>query len=884
MNWRRFLHRDAADAEQHGELEFHVDLTAEEYVERGMDPAAARAAARRKLGNATLIREEVYRMNTLTVAESALRDVRHALRMIRTKPGFSIAALLSLALGIGANTAIFSVVNGVLIRPLSYPEPDALVGVFNSAVLQGQVIDNMSLSPGMYGAFKTGAQTFKEFGVWTAGAATVTGTGDPEQIATVTMTQGVLPALGVAPYSGRWFSREDDTRGSQETVILCHGYWQRKFGGDRQVIGRTVLIDFVPREVIGIMPESFRFVNLAPDVLLPQRFPSSQLRPDVFNHSGIARLKPGVSLDMANQDVARVLKSWGDTDRVRRWVEQLRITPDLRPLKQDVVGDVSTVLGVLMGSLALVLLLVCANVANLVLVRAQARRQEFAVRAALGAGWGRIARELLVESITLGVLGGTLGLVLAYGGLRLLVALAPAMLPRLGETSIDATSLAFALACSLGSSLLFGLIAVLKCGRPGEMQSTRGATQGTEQLRAQQALVVTQVALALVLLVASGLMIRSFLALHTVRPGFTQPGWIQTVRISIPEAQTPDPERVSRMQADIVVRLATIPGVAAAAFATALPMELEFRNGIVVAVEGKTPVDQIPPNRTTKYVSPGLFASLGTRLIAGRDFTWNDVFNQRRVAVVSENMARENWGEPGNALARRIRIGRDGPWTEVVGVAENVYDDGVHRQAPPTVYLRAGVEAPARAEGTATVRRGITLAIRSTRAGTEDFVREITAAIHGVNPSLPLARVQTLNVVYKRSMARTSFALVLLGTAGAMALTLAIIGVYAVLAYAVAQRRKEVSIRVALGAQPGMVRMLFVRQGLRLTLAGGAIGLAAAAGLSSWISSLLYGITPLDPSTYAVSAAILLAAALAASYIPARGAALADPMETLRSD
>lgn len=885
MNWRRFLHRDAADTEQREELEFYVELTAEQYVERGMDPATARAAARRKLGNATLIREEVYRMNTFTLVEGALRDVRHALRMIRTKPGFSIAALLSLALGIGANTAIFSVVNGVLIRPLPYPEPERLVGVLNSAVLQGEVINNMHLSPGMYASYKAGAQTFQEFGVWTAGAATVTGIGDPEQIATVTITQGVLPALGVRPYQGHWFSNEDDTQGTQETVILSHGYWQRKFGGDRQVLSRTVLIDFMPRQVIGVMPQNFRFLNLTPDVLLPQRFPNSQLRPDVFQHSGIARLKPGVTLTQANQDMARVLKIWGDTDhRVRQMVEEVRIKPDLRPLKQDIVGDVSTVLGVLMGALGLVLLLVCANVANLVLVRTQARRQEFAIRAALGAGWGRIARELLVESLTLGFLGGALGLVLAYGGLRLLVTQGPANLPRLGEISIDSTTLAFALACSLGSSILFGLISVLKCGPPSQMQSTRGATQGKEQLRAQYALVVTQVALALVLLVASGLMIRSFLALRTVTPGFTQPERIQTVRISIPGAQTSEPERVAQMQADIVDRLAGIPGVAAVAFANGLPMEPENRNGMVVAVEGKTPVDQIPPNRLTRHASPGLFAALGTRLIAGRDFTWNDVFSQRRVAVVSENMARENWGEPRNAPGKRIRIGRDGPWTEVVGVVENVYHDGVHREAPATVYVRAGVEAPTRPGGTAAVRRSVTVAIRSNRAGTEGFLREIKEAIHAVHPNLPLAKVRTLNDVYKLSMARTSFAVVLLGIAGAMALTLAIIGVYGVLAYAVAQRRREVGIRVALGAEPGMVKMLFVRQGLILTCVGGAIGLASAAGLSRWVSSLLFGIRPLDPFTYAVSGAIILAAAMLASYVPARGAASVDPMETLRSD
>jgi putative ABC transport system permease protein len=818
----------------------------------------------------------------LTFVEGALRDVQHAMRMIRTKPGFSVPALLSLALGIGANIAIFSVVNGVLIRPLPYPEPEALVGVFNSAVFHGEAMNDMPLSLNMYVAYEKSAQTFREFGVWTAGASTVTGIGDPEQIATMTMTPGVLAALGVRPYLGRWFSNIDGIPGAQETAILSYGYWQRKFGGDGHIIGRLVLIDFVPHQVIGVMPRTLQFLSLAPDVLLPQALPNGQIRGDEFNHSGIARLKPGVTLTQANRDMARVLGIWGDTDGVRKMVEELRFKPDLRPLKQDVVGETGAVLVILMGALTLVLLLVCANIANLVQVRAQARRQEFTIRAALGAGWGRIARQLLVESLTLGILGGAMGLGLAYAGLRLLVTGGSATIPRLNEISIDSTSLMFALACSLGSSILFGLIALLKLGRNGKMQNARGATASTERLRTENVLVITQVALALVLLIAAGLMVRSFLALRAVTPGFTNPERIQTVRISIPRAQAPEPERVAQMQADILDRLAAIPGVTAASFANGLPMELEYHNGNVVAVEGKTPVDQIPPNRTTKHISPGFFAALGTRIVAGRDFTWNDVFSQRRVAVLSENMAREYWGEPRNALGKRIRIG--GPWIDVVGVAENVYDDGVQRQPPPTVYLRAGVEASAQPGGAAAIRRGVTLAVRSNRAGTEGFIREITAAIHAVNPDLPLAKVRTLNDVYRLSIARTSFALVLLGIAGAMALTLAIIGVYGVLAYAVAQRSREVSIRVALGAEPGMVKSLFVRRGMVLACAGGVIGLLSAAALSRWISSLLFGVTPLDPVTYGASGAIILAAAITASYIPARRAASVDPMETLRSD
>ncbi len=840
MNWRRFFHRDTADAEQREELEFYLDVTAEEYIARGMEPAAARAAARKKLGNATLIREEVYQMNTLTFLEGLLRDARHALRMIRLNPVFSTAAILSLALGIGANTAIFSVVNAVLIRPLPYPKPESLVGVFNSAVIQGETFKDMALGPGMYAALKEHSAAFQEFGVWLSGTATVTGIGDPEQIKTVTMTQGLLPTLGAQPFLGRRFSIEDDTPGTPETVMLSHSYWLRRFGGDARVLGRQVVIDFVPRQVIGVMPRTFRFLDLSPDVLLPERFAKANLPFEPFSYNGVARLKHGITIDLANKDAARVLNQI-IPENIRPFVEQARMKPNLRPLKRDVTGDISTALGVLMGALWLVFLLVCANVANLVLVRAQARTQEFAIRAALGAGWGRIARELLVESLTLGLVGGVCGMALAYGSVQILKAQGLTTIPRLAEVSIDATTLAFGLACSVAGGVLFGLIAVLKCGIPGKILNSRGTSMNVGQLRAQNVLVVAQVALALVLLVASGLLIRSFVALHGVHPGFTQPERIQTMRINIPETQVAEPERVARMQAEIIENVSRLPGVEAAAFADGLPMEVDYRNGMIMTVEDKFVPGQSPPNRDVKHISPGLFAAIGTRLLAGRDFKWEDLFKRRLVAIVSENMARENWGEPSAAIGKRLRTGvalGDDPWLEVIGVVENVHDYGANKPAPPMVYFRTGVHDPTRS-----IRRGLTLAIRSSRAGTESFLRELATAIHSVNPNLPLAQVRTLSDVYRRSMARTSFTLILLGIAGTMALALAIIGVYGVLAYAVGQRRREVSIRVALGAQPNQVKSLFVRRGILLACVGSLVGVAAAMGLSRWVSSLLFGVT-----------------------------------------
>ena len=823
-------------------------------------------------------------MNIPAFLEGLLRDLRHAFRMIRMNPGFGAAAILSLALGIGANTAIFSVVNAVLIRPLPYPEPESLVGVFNSSVIQGETFNDMGLGPGMYAGLKEHAQTFQEFGVWLPGTVTVTGIGDPEQIKTVRMTEGVLPTLGAQPFLGRRFSIDDDMPGTPETVILSHSYWMRRFGGDERVLGRTVVIDFVPRQMIGVMPRTFRFLDLSPDVLLPQRFAKANLPFEPFSYSGIARLKRGITIDLANQEATRVLKQIIPED-IRSFAEQARLKSNIRPLKRDITGDIGTVLGVVMGALGLVFLLVCANVANLVLVRAQARRQEFAIRAALGAGRWRIARELLVESLTLGLLGGAFGVALAYVAVRILKAQDLTTIPRLAEASIDAATLAFDLACSIAGSLLFGLIAVFKCGIPGNIIGARGASMSPDQLRAQNVLVVAQVALALVLLTASGLLIRTFLALRGVQPGFTHPERIQTIRLVIPETQAPEPERVARMQTDIVENVSRLPGVEAAAFADGMPMDADYHNGNLIAVEDRFVPGQPPPNRRVKAVSPRLFAAQGTRLLAGRDFTWEDLSNRRLVAIVSESMVRENWGEPNAALGKRLRPGALGDrWLEVVGVVEDVHDDGVHLPAPPIVYFRTGVNDPWVPNRPPSIRRGLTLAIRSGRANTESLLREVATAIHAVNPNLPLAQVRTLDDVYRRSMARTSFTLILLGVAGTMALALAVIGVYGVLAYAVGQRRREVGIRMALGAQPNQITGLFLRRGILLVGVGEVLGMAAAMGLSRWVSSILFGVTALDPATYAASALILSAAVLIASYFPARRALSVNPMESLRAD
>jgi len=800
---------------------------------------------------------------------------------------FTAVALITLALGIGANTAIFSVINGVLIKPLPYPQAQALVGIWHAAPGITAIQGDINCSPTMYFTYREESQTLQEAGLWSSGRASVTGLAEPEQVRSLYVTYGTLQALGVQPAAGHWFSQADDTPGTPDTVMLTYGYWQRRFGGEGSVIGRTLTVDSRPRAVIGVMPRNFRFLNVNADLILPQRFDHNKIFLGNFSYQGIARLKPGVTMRKANADVARMLGIW-----VKAWpappgfsrvlFENARFAPKLQPLKNEVVGDIGATLWVLMGTIGLVLLIACANVANLLLVRAESRQQELAIRAALGTGWGRIARELLLESTTLGLLGGAFGLALAYGALRLLVSMGPATLPRLNEIRIDPLVLAFTLAVSLVAGVLFGLIPVLKYAGPHLATALRGGrtmSHGRDRHRARNTLVVVQVGLALVLLVGSGLMIRTFQALRSVQPGFTHPEQVQMLRISIPDGQVQDPQRVMRMQNEMLDKLAAIPGVASAAFANSAPLEGNNANDLLYAEDKDYKEGQIPPIRRFRFISPDFLKATGTALIAGRDFTWTDLYEKRHVAMVSENMAREMWGEPRSALGKRVREGSKDPWREIVGVVHDVYDDGVQTKPPAFVYWPAMMDT---FWGEVYISRSGVFVIRTNRAATESFLAEARQAIWSVNANLPVFLVRTLKDVYDQSMARTSFTLVMLAIAGGMALVLGVVGIYGVVAYAVSQRTREIGIRVALGAQPAGIQRMFVRHGLLLAGTGAVLGLAAAAGVTRLMSSLLFGITALDPLTYAVVSAVLIGAAALASYLPARRATMVDPVDALR--
>jgi putative ABC transport system permease protein len=891
---KRLFSRRRMFEELSDEIRTHLEEKIEELVEGGMSRKEAEAAARREFGNLTLVEEhgrDVWRWLSI---ENLFADVRYGLRMLRRNPVFAAVGLLTIAIGSGANSAVFSVVNSVLLKPLNYPKAEELVSLHQTAPGAAGLADfenGLLLSPSMYFTYAEQNRTFQSLGVWDTGTASVTGLAEPEQVRTVEVSDGVLQAFGVPPVVGRWLTAADQIPRGRETVMLSYGYWQRRFGGDRQVLGRNLLVDSRPREIIGVMPQGFRSVDRDFDVIVPLAFERGKLILAGFAYHGIARLKPGVKIAEANRDVTRMLPMWMDSwsngpGSPPHIYETWRITPLIRPLKQEVIGNVGELLWVVMGTIGLVMLVASANVTNLMLVRVESRQQELAVRAALGAGWGQIVRGLLVESVMLGVLGGAFGVGLADGGVRFLVAIGPANLPRLGEISMDARTLGFTLLLSVFAGLLFGLIPALKYAGPGTSLVLRSAgrtlSASRERHRARNLLVIGQVAMALVLLVSAGLMIRTFEALRTVDPGFTDARQLQAMRISIPDLLIREAQRVTQTQNEILDKLSAIPGVKSAGLVSEMPMEGFDSGWDTIFVEGQTySKAELPPLRLYKFVSPGLFGAAGTRIIAGRDLTWAEVYGLRPVVMVSENLAREMWGTPASAIGKRLREDPGLPWREVIGVIQDVREKGVQEKAPEIVYWPPVVEN-LYGKGPAQAMRTVTFVVASERAGTESFLDEVRQAVWSVNSNLPLASVRTMEQVYGKSLARTSFTLVMLGIAGAMAVTLGIIGIYGVISFSVSQRKREIGIRLALGAQRRDVVHMVLSEGATMALLGVAMGIAAALGLTRLMGSLLFGVTAHDPLTFGLVAALLMLVALLACYVPARRAMKVDPIVALR--
>src|SRR5262245_49414578 len=607
---RRKLERELEE-----EIHSHLEMQIEDNLRQGMSPEDARRAARLRFGGVEQVKEAYRDKSRLGWIESLWQDLRYGVRMLLKKPSFSLIAIFTLALGIGANTAIFSVVDSVLLKPLPYPHPEELLAVRLTA--QGLGNKDLPISDSAYFIFREQSSAFKDIGLYNTGLVNVTGLGEPERAPTLRVTDGLLPILGVTPLLGRSFTRADDSPDSAETVILTYGYWNRKFGGDRSVIGRTIEVDGKPHTIIGVAPESFRFLdqtNLA--MFLPMKLDREGVFLGAYMYGGIARLKPGVTLQQANADVARMLpiefRSFSMPPGFSlKILEDLRLGTNLRPLKQQVVGDVGKVLWVLMGGVGLVLVIACANLANLLLVRAEGRRQELAIRAALGASRGRIAAQLFFESLILAICGGLFGFGLAYGAVRVVVGMAPDGWPRLHEIGVDGNVVLFTLVMSLAAGLLFGSFPVFKYTGAGLgiglSAGERSMSESRERHRARGVLVIVQVALALVLLVSSGLMIRTFRALTRVNPGFVGPAEIQTFRIGISNTQVKDPERVVRIEEEILRKIEAIPGVSSMSISGNVPMG----NGIGFYSNVFATDSDLRLSCLFWFVAPGYFKTLG---------------------------------------------------------------------------------------------------------------------------------------------------------------------------------------------------------------------------------------------------------------------------------
>jgi predicted permease len=738
--------------------------------------------------------------------------------------------------------------------------------------------------------YEDDAPVFQDVGVWTMSRSSVMGNEGPEELLDMMVTQGVFRALRVQPVLGREFTFDDTQLGSPLTVILSHRYWEDRYNGDPGVLGQTLTVGGAPREIIGVLPEGFRFMDRDPAFYRPLRYNKAGLTVSNFTLNSVGRLAEGVTPEEALPELVRLMPL--ATERypggmTLEILQQAEGRPVLHPLRDDLVGNVGRILWVVLGGVAIILLVAAANVANLLLVRAESRERAMAIRAALGSPKGRLVGQFVAESLVLALLGGLLGIGLAHGGLELLKSAGPGDLPRLHEVHLDAGVLLFALAISLLTGIALGLLPLTRLWRVNLVgalkEGARSFSGGRARNRTRHVLVVGQLALALVLLVGSGLMIRSFVSLSRVNPGFSHPEELLTFRLSLGSQEVPDEEEVSGAHERLARRLTEIPGVSSVGLSSSIAMDGRGGFDPIFFEDFPLPEGESPQIRRFKWVGGNYPETMGNPVLAGRPITWEDIRNRARVVMITEGLAREAWGDPARAVGRRLGTGMaPGDWREIIGVVGDVRDDGVEENPVDIVYWPMVIEGfwgnPL------FVTRGLGYAVRSARVGTPDFLAEVRDAVWESYPARPLGAVITMAEMQRDSMARASFTLVMLGIAAGVALLLGSIGIYGVISYAVGQRTQELGLRIAMGAEAGSVVGMVLRQGMALALIGVIVGIGAAFGVTRLMSALLHGVSPADPLTYSLVAVILVCVALVASYLPARRAARVDPMVALRAE
>lgn len=826
---------------------------------------------------------------------SVLRGVRHAARRLARAPAYSAAAVLTLMLGIGATTAVFSIVNGVLLRPLPYAESHRLVDLSHTLAISG--ITHVDQSDATYLYYRRANHAFTDVGAYQPAAVTLgrlDGGGDTpaERSNAARISANLFGILRVAPLQGRAFREAEDQPSAVPVVIIGQSLWERKYARDRALVGRRIEIDGVPREVVGIMPASFQFPVQGTEVWVPVTIDAARTKSAIFDYRGIARLRDGVAPDAAALDLQPLLPRVPELYAGRLTaaaIEQIKMRTVVRPLRDVIVGDVGHVLWVLLGSVAFVLLIACANVANLLLVRAEGRRQELAVRRALGAGRTAIMSEFLYEGLVLAALGGALGLALALVGVRVLRTLSAGVnVPRLHEVGMDATVFAAASAATLLAALLVSFLPALRSSGTSVSQlltqGGHGSTAGRAQNRVKHALIVAQVALALVLLAGAGLMARSFAQLRAVQPGFDATGAF-TFRIALPDAAYSKPGDAALFLNRALDALAALPGVTAGAV-TKLPLDAEARRDSAVFFEDRPLVTGTMPNvHQISYASPDYFQALRIPLMEGRTFERPDPARARFEVIVTRALA-ERYFSGGRAVGRRLRLMPDGPWSTIVGVTGHVRGTAFEQPPDETVYLplvSPGVAENDPAGAARWTPHELAFVLRGAGDPT-DFAARAERALRALDPAIPVYAARPMAEIVSRAGARTYFTLLLLGIASGIALALGAVGIYGVISYVVSLRTREIAVRLALGARQGDVRRMVSRQALGLAAIGIAIGLVGAIALTRFIAKLLFGVRPIDPWTLGGAAALLLAVALIASWLPARRAAGVDPARALRAE
>jgi predicted permease len=814
-------------------------------------------------------------------------DARHAIRAFLKSPGFTLAAVAALALGIGANTAIFSIVNAVLLKPIAFPDPDRMV-IFQNTSPQGSF---SGASPAKFNHWRAQAEVVQDVAAYRSNIVNLTGAGLPEQLRAEQVSSEYFRLFGVPITMGRAFTAEEDRPDAPNVALLTHALWTRRFGSDPQVLGRTIELSGRPHVVIGVTGPAFDFGEFGPQ---PEIFVPFQIDPtstDQGNYFQVAgRLKPGVSLEQAQ---AR-LKLAAEAFR-RQYPNALQAGAAFgaQPLQEELVADVRSTLWVLLGAVAFVLLIACANVANLLLARASGRRREIAIRAAIGAGRGRIVRQLLTESVLLSIAGGALGLALGMAGIRALLAVNTAGLPRVGEAgavvTVDWRVLAFALGISVGTGLVFGLIPALQASAAdlhGTLkESSSRAGTGFRQNRTRSVLVVAEVALALVLLIGSALLVRTFVALRNVDPGFDASG-VLTMRMSMTGDQYLTSEGVDQAVRIGVEKIMAIPGVQLASATCCVPLEGGY--GLPFTIAGRPLADQpFHGGGAWNTVSPGFFEVFRIAVRRGRTFTLRDTAASPPVVVINESMAKQYWPE-GDPLNDRLIIGRnamrefaDEPERQIIGVVADSRDGSLNDEPGPKMWIpQAQVPDLANALN---VRITPMAWVVRTAGDPYALSAQIQEALRQTT-GLPVSSVRTMDDVVQRSTSRQRFNMWLMSVFGLSALALAAIGIYGLIAYSVEQRTQEIGIRLALGADAGQVQRMVVRQGMTLALAGVVVGVGASFALARFIASFLFGVAEWDPGVFVATPAVLGLVALVATWIPARRASRVDPIEALRCE